>query len=417
MPCPLRSSISVCRYIYPNATRPANCTFYKDVDFRNPDNYCVGASDAQDCCALCAATAGCNAFSFVNGSTCATPPHTSHSSLSSAHGVASRGGAATPHSCWLKPSAIDSTHSPGVVGGTCGPLPMGPIQIDYLYGDNATAAAALAKTSDVAVVVVATTSHENADRDSLSLPPWQDALVAAVAAVNTRTIVVARCPGACLMPWSASVPSLLFQLMPGQEAGHVLASALFGRVNPSGKLPLSFPLSDTSTWLGNVPNAQWPGIDVGKGYRDVNYTEGLLVGYRWYDAIKTDPLFPFGHGLSYTSFKYSNLTITGSVSATSNVTISVTVTNSGRIAGAEVVQLYIGYPEAAGEPPKSLRDFAKVPLTPGQQTTVTFQLGQQHVSVWDTAANGWQVVGGTFTAFVGSSSRDIRASGTFAVVT
>lgn len=294
---------------------------------------------------------------------------------------------------------------------------MGPIQIDYLYGDNATAAAALAKTSDVAVVVVATTSHENADRDSLSLPPWQDALVAAVAAVNTRTIVVARCPGACLMPWSASVPSLLFQLMPGQEAGHVLASALFGRVNPSGKLPLSFPLSDTSTWLGNVPNAQWPGIDVGKGYRDVNYTEGLLVGYRWYDAIKTDPLFPFGHGLSYTSFKYSNLTITGSVSATSNVTISVTVTNSGRIAGAEVVQLYIGYPEAAGEPPKSLRDFAKVPLTPGQQTTVTFQLGQQHVSVWDTAANGWQVVGGTFTAFVGSSSRDIRASGTFAVVT
>jgi beta-glucosidase len=218
------------------------------------------------------------------------------------------------------------------------------------------------------------------------------------------------------MPWKAAVPSILFQLMPGQEAGNALANALFGAVNPSGKLPVSFPGSMNDTWLGNPVNPlQYPGTDRGKGWLEADYTENLLIGYRWYDQQNIEPLWPFGHGLSYTTFSYSNLVVTGSVSPTGGATVTATVTNSGSVAGAEVAQLYVGYPAAAGEPPKLLKGFNKVALAPGASAQVSFTLSASALSIWNVVSDSWQLVPGTYQVLVGSTSRDIRLTGTVTV--
>jgi beta-glucosidase len=191
--------------------------------------------------------------------------------------------------------------------------------------------------------------------------------------------------------------------------------ALQGDVNPSGKLPVSFPTAVGATWLGAVPNTQWPGVDTGKGWREVSYSEQLLVGYRWFDATSTAPLWPFGHGLSYTTFTYSGLSVAGKVSPTSNATVTLTVANTGARAGAEVVQLYVAFPASAGEPPKQLRGFEKLELAVGGKAAVTFTLTAADVSVWDVTADNWALVPGNFHALVGSSSRDIRLQAGFVV--
>lgn len=189
--------------------------------------------------------------------------------------------------------------------------------------------------------------------------------------------------------------------MPGQESGNSLADVLFGDVNPSGRLPYTLAVS-TSDYPAHVSTAS-----------DISYSEGLNVGYRYFDAKNIAPLYEFGYGLSYTNFTYSGLSIT---SNSANVTVSVVITNSGKVAGAEIPQLYIGFPTSAGEPPKVLRGFNKVMIQPAAHATVTFQVNiAKELSIWSTAQNQWTVVGGTFTAYVGASSRDIRQQGTFTV--
>jgi len=284
------------------------------------------------------------------------------------------------------------------------------VDVRYDDGADASQAAALAKTCASAVVFVQTLSSEGSDRPSLSLNDncaggaackQQDALVSAVSKANPKTIVVMSVPGAVLTPWRKDVAALVTNFMPGQEAGGAIADVLFGAVNPSGKLPLTFPTAENET---DITPHQWPGWPDPKKPTYANYSEGLLVGYRWYDAHKKEPAFPFGHGLSYTSFAYAELTVQG-------LSVNFTVTNTGDIDGAEVAQLYLAFPSAAGEPPKVLRRFAKVNLMPGEHQTVSFTLKDADVSIWDTGVHGWRKVAGEYGVLVGSSSRDVRLQG------
>ncbi len=281
------------------------------------------------------------------------------------------------------------------------------VTVSYNQGDggNIPAAVALAQAADVAIICVGQRTSEGSDRASLSLPNDQDALVSAVATANPHTIVVLYAAAATLMPWAGQVPAALVAWFPGQENGNALARVLFGDVNPSGKLPVTFPVTANQV-PANTP-AQFPGV---KGH--VAYSEGLLVGYRWYDANSVPPLFPFGHGLSYTTFGYSNLTVSV-VSPSGQVQVGLDLTNIGSSTGAEVVQLYLGFPAAAGEPPKQLKGFKKIFLSPGATQHVTFNLDWEDLANWDPVAHGWMVTPGTFQVMVGASSRDIRLTGAF----
>lgn len=162
---------------------------------------------------------------------------------------------------------------------------------------------------------------------------------------------------------------------------------------------------------------QYPGTDRGNGWLEADYSEELLIGYRWYDAQSTTPLFPFGHGLSYTSFEYSALSATSTLSVSSGGTanVSFSLTNSGSYSGSEVAQVYISYPAAADEPPKLLKGFEKVHLDPGQTAPLAFTLAAADLSIWSVASQAWTLIAGQYTVLVGSSSRDIRVTGTFTV--
>lgn len=285
----------------------------------------------------------------------------------------------------------------------------GGITVSYAQGDGASVSQAvqLATNSDVAIVCVGQQTSEGSDRTSLSLPSGQDALVSAVAAANPHTIVVLYSSSATLMPWAGQVAAVLVAWYPGQENGNALAQVLFGDVNPSGKLPVTIPPS-----ANQVPTsaaAQFPGVN---GH--VSYSEGLQIGYRWYDANNVTPLFPFGFGLSYTTFGYSNLTVSA-VSPSGQVQIGFDLTNTGNLTGAEVPELYLGFPPAAGEPPKLLKGFQKISLLPGQTQHVIFNLDWEDLANWDATARGWMVTPGVFQALVGASSRDVRLTGSFTV--
>jgi beta-glucosidase len=196
---------------------------------------------------------------------------------------------------------------------------------------------------------------------------------------------------------------------PGQEDGTALAALLFGDVDPSGKLPVTFPAS-----LSDVPAstaAQWPGAN-----GTVQYSEGVKVGYRWYDAQGITPLFPFGFGLSYTSFGYSGLSVSGPDSS-GNVTVAATVTNTGSVAGSDVAQLYVGDPAATGEPPKQLKGFQRVTLNPGASTRVTFTVGTHDFAYWNETSHGWTSPAGTYQVYVGDSSRSLPLTGSVTVAT
>jgi beta-glucosidase len=260
-------------------------------------------------------------------------------------------------------------------------------------------AVSAAKSASKAVVVVSDdTETEAADRLSLALPSAQDELISAVAKANPHTVVVVQAGAPVTMPWLSSVSSVLDDWYPGQADGTALANVLFGRSDPSGHLPVTFPQSLTQV-PASTPQ-QWPGVD-GK----VQFSEGLDIGYRWYDAHGVKPLFPFGYGLSYTSFRYSQLRVRpGADGATGDVAVSATVTNTGSRAGADVAQLYLGDPAAAGEPPRQLAGFARVSLQAGQSRRVTFELTPRNEEWWDTAAGGWSSSPGTYRLFVGDSS-------------
>ncbi|HXY46057.1 MAG TPA: glycoside hydrolase family 3 C-terminal domain-containing protein [Acidimicrobiales bacterium] len=262
-------------------------------------------------------------------------------------------------------------------------------------------AVAAARSARTAVVVVSDdTETEGADRPHLNLPSAQNELIEAVAAVNPRTVVVVDAGAPVEMPWLDEVAAVVDAWYPGESNGTALASVLFGSTDPSGHLPVTFPQS-----LAQVPAhtlAQFPGVN-GR----VLYSEGLDVGYRWYDAKGITPLFPFGFGLSYTTYRYSDLHVTpGTIEGRTQPTATVTakLTNTGSYAGADVAQLYVGDPPAAGEPPRQLKGFQRVFLQPGHSRTITFVLDSQDLSWWSDSASAWVVPRGTFEVYVGDSS-------------
>ncbi len=249
-------------------------------------------------------------------------------------------------------------------------------------------AAALAARSDVAVVVVRDYRNEHADLPSLTLSNEQDLLVQTVVAANPRTIVVVATGGPVLLPWLDQVPAVLESWYGGQEVGNALADVLFGDVNPSGKLPVTFPRSDHDTPVSSPEQY---------ARRDdfiAHYSEGLAIGYRGYDQFEIEPLFPFGHGLSYTSFAYDKLHVEpGTGDGSTAVQVRFTVTNTGARAGAEIAQVYLGLPASTGEPPKRLVGWAKVELEPAEAGEVTVTLdpnaSSHPLSYWDVNTNGW----------------------------
>lgn len=251
---------------------------------------------------------------------------------------------------------------------------------------------------------------EGSDRLHLELPYTQDKVIEALADANPNMAVVIVSGNAVAMPWIGKVNTVVEAWYSGSQAGHAIADVLFGKVNPSGKLPFTFPvkLEDNGA---HAMGAYQPG-DL-----SVEYKEGLYVGYRWADKHDVEPLFPFGHGLSYTDFTYGKAKCRKtSVKAGAVVKVSVDVTNSGDVAGKEVVQLYIGDEESALERPvKELKGFRKVYLEPGQTKTVTFGITPDDLKYFDDVQHDWVLEPGRFTAYVGSSSRDIRTEVSFEV--
>ena len=271
--------------------------------------------------------------------------------------------------------------------------------VSYNDGANPGAAADLARSADAAIVMVGNKDREGRDRPNLSLPDNQDQLVEAVAAANPHTIVVLKTGGPVLMPWIDKVSAVLEAWYPGEEDGNVVADLLFGKANPSGKLTVTFPKAEADV-PAHTPQ-QYPGV---AGV--ATYSERLLVGYRWYDARNLEPLFPFGFGLSYTSFAIRNLHVDLS-KPDSRLTVTVDVTNTGSVAGADVVQVYLAAPAAAQEPPKQLRGFAKVSLAANETRHVSIVIDPEAFSRWDTAANRWVRVPGWYGVLIGDSSRNL----------
>ncbi|HET6594714.1 MAG TPA: glycoside hydrolase family 3 C-terminal domain-containing protein [Anaerolineales bacterium] len=270
----------------------------------------------------------------------------------------------------------------------------------------------LARNSDVVVLVAGLTGEwesEGFDRVDMKLPGAQNELIERVSKANKNTIVVLNAGSPVEMPWIDKVPAVLQLWYNSQEQGNALADVLFGDVNPSGKLPTTFPvrLEDNPAYIN------YPGEN-GK----VRYGEGIFVGYRYYDKKDIEPLFPFGHGLSYTSFKYSNLRLSAkSLTPNELLKVRVDVTNTGKVAGKEVVQLYVRDIQASvARPEKELKAFTKVELAPKQTKTVTLTLDREAFWFFDVNRNTWTTEPGDFEILVGSSSRDIRLKESFTLV-
>jgi beta-glucosidase len=290
--------------------------------------------------------------------------------------------------------------------------------VTYNDGTNQSSAVTAAQAAKVAVIFADYTEGEGSDITSIDLGTAQDSLISAVSAANPDTVVVLNTGSAVTMPWANSVPGIVEQWYPGQVDGTAAAAVLFGTVNPSGHLPVTFPSS-----LAQVPAstaAQFPGAN-----GQVQYSEGLDVGYRWYQSQKLTPAFPFGFGLSYTTFSYSNLSVTGFNSA-NTATVTATVTNTGSRAGADVAQLYIGDPSSTGEPPWQLKNFQRVNLSPGASTTVTFSVPVHDLTYWagpgatsyptawsgsNPDGGGWTAPAGSYAIGVGDSSASLPLTG------
>ena len=266
------------------------------------------------------------------------------------------------------------------------------------------AAVKAAKEADVAIVFAGERAGEGYDRTGLKLPGDLDDVIETVAAANPRTIVVLNTAGPVSMPWLDKVSGVVEAWFSGQFDGQSIAAVLFGDVNPSGRLPMTFPVN------AQQGPATQPDEYPGNG-KTANYSEGVLVGYRWYDAKNQNPLFPFGFGLSYTNFRYG----AGKVdrSPDGHETVTVNVTNSGQREGDEVVQLYLKFPAEAGEAPKQLKGFERVSLKPGETKTVTIDVNKASLMAWDEGSHGWKFYPGKYGVYVGASSRDIKYKGSF----
>jgi beta-glucosidase len=269
-------------------------------------------------------------------------------------------------------------------------------------------AVAAARGADVAVLflgLAAKQESEGFDRTTIDLPEEQVELAGAVVAANPRTVAVLAHGGVVrLAPLADVVPAILDGALLGQAVGGAVADVLFGVVNPSGRLAETVPvrLSDTAAYL------QFPGE-----HSHVLYGEGIFVGYRWHDARSLDVTYPFGHGLSYTSFGYTDLSL---ASSAEGITVRLTVTNTGPVAGREVVQAYVGLEgSAVSRPPRELKGFASVDLAPGESASVSLLLRREDLAYWDRRVDRFVVEGGAYSVSVGASSRDLRVSGTVEV--
>ncbi|MGR8024674.1 beta-glucosidase [Burkholderia cenocepacia] len=244
------------------------------------------------------------------------------------------------------------------------------------------------------------------------------AMIQSVVATNPKTVLVLKDNAVealdpTLLKGGVSAPAAILEAwFPGQEDGHVVADLLFGVTNPSGKLPVTFPQVGQG-FMDSISAAQYPGVSV-NGVPTVTYTEGLAMGYRWYDVVNKSPAFEFGFGLSYTAFTIQNAAVSPASNGTYNVTVSVA--NSGKVAGAEVVQVYVALPSSSGEPPKRLVGFKKVFLNPGASQTVSLNIdpnaSNHPLSTWDKDAQQWSPASGTTTVYVGNSSRSLKQAGT-----
>jgi len=279
--------------------------------------------------------------------------------------------------------------------------------VEFDSGADPASAAALAKKSDVAIVFAYQWTSEDFDLPNLSLPENQDAIIQQVAAANPKTIVVLETGTAVTMPWLNQVGGILEAWYAGSKGADAVANVLFGQVNPSAKLPMTFPRSESDLphpKLVTPPLAR-RGQDgeEAKPTFDVHYDEGLKVGYKWYDAENKPVLFPFGYGLSYTTFSYSGL----KVSPGSETTLTFAVKNTGNRAGDEIAEVYAALPANAGEPPKRLVGWAKVHLNPGERKEVSVPIRPLYLSIYDEASDSWKLLPGSYTFMIGGSSQNL----------
>lgn len=265
-----------------------------------------------------------------------------------------------------------------------------------------------AESADIVVLMAGLVATEGADMPDANMFNDQNRMLDELLGINPKTILVMKDSAPVLMPWVDKAPTILEVWNQGTEDGHVIADLIFGRINPSGKVPTTYPVSEDDVFYAGHPE-RYPGTDEGAGYPVIRYSEGLQVGYRWFQAQDIKPLFAFGHGLSYTSFELSDFTVNTDKVGDSPVTATVKVTNTGSRAGAEVVQAYLGIP-VDGQPPKRLVGFDKVYLEPGESKTAKIVIDPNATnhpfSVWCNALGDFDIRPGDYTLYVGTSSED-----------
>lgn len=270
------------------------------------------------------------------------------------------------------------------------------------------AAKQAARGADTVVLMAGLVATEGADQADAHLPKGQDRMLAELLGINPRTVLVLKDSNPVLMPWIDQAPAVLEVWNQGTEDGHVVADLLFGVVNPSGKVPTTYPKSADDTLYAGHPE-RYPGTDEGDGYPVIRYSEGLQMGYRWFQSQGITTLFGFGHGLSYTTFDVKDVKVDAPDGVKATVSVTATVTNTGHRAGAEVLQAYVGVP-AAGQPPKRLVGFQKVALEPGESQTATITIdpaaSNHPFGVWDYAARAFVAVSGDYELHVGTSADD-----------
>jgi beta-glucosidase len=275
-------------------------------------------------------------------------------------------------------------------------------KVEFASGEDAAAAARLAASADVAIVFAWQSRTEGEDLRSLSLPAGQDELIRKVAAANRRTVVILETGGSVLTPWATEVGALLEAWYPGNRGAEAIANILFGRVSPSGRLPISFPRAEADLPRPRPPE---PRADANNPKAMpakppvVTLNEGLAVGYRWYESQKKAPAYEFGYGLSYTTFAYSKLTVNRDLS------VEFDLANTGKRSGTEVAQLYLEFPAPAGEPARRLAGWARMELAPGETRRVRIAPDPYALSTWDTGTGQWRRPAGRYRVHVGASSR------------
>lgn len=273
---------------------------------------------------------------------------------------------------------------------------------------NLDAAREAVQAADTVILMAGLIATEGADMATPEMPYQQAGMIEALLGLNPRTVVVLKDSSPVLLPWIDRADTVIEVWNQGAEDGHVVPELLWGVANPSGKVPTTYAARLEDLMYYNDP-VRYPGTDEGDGFPTMRYTEGLHMGYRWFQSQGIEPLFPFGFGLSYTTFEVAEVIAASQTDGSTPVTVTATVTNTGPVAGAEVVQVYLGIP-VEGQPPKRLVGFTKVHLQPGesQRVEIVIDPAATHhpLSVWDYCTGSFQVKPGTYTVFVGTSSED-----------